>query len=568
MFVCIIFLISGCKDKDQLVQGLESGCKDQLVQEQEKAQPIGQISSPANSLGLSDANLNEFKVMSFNIRHNDANDPQSLDERKEIILQVIIENDPAIVGLQEFSNDWFEAWLPPKMESLGYDVYNPTDFSSPKAIFYKSDRFTRKDEGNFTVILSEQRSGTWVILEDVITNKQYFVSNSHWTTYLSSERVFTADKILDVIDEHSQGLPLIIFGDFNAQPGTPEITTIKDANGFDLVSTHSETGDTFHGWHAEGKSKLDWIFSSRDLGYLSTAVITTTYDGYWPSDHWPITATIVPAIFSDVTYDTHDVSSESTTRYYFVDVTGDRKADKIYLDSTHDSSHIRVYESNGDGTFSFLDSNTNGASQSSISFYYFADVTGDGKADMISWDRSYDSGQTRVYSSNGDGTFTSLDSNTNAASTDSSTRFYFADVTGDGMADMISWNPKHDSGHTQIYESNGDGTFSFLDSNTNGGSQSNNTTFYFADVTGDGAADKIYWNPGDYMGKLKIYLSNSDGSFDGPVYSLRGNSDTSITQYYFADINGDGKSDQIYWNRLESLGGHSQGTLKNYFSIF
>ena len=36
------------------------------------------------------------------------------------------------------------------------------------------------------------------------------------------------------------------------------------------------------------------------------------------------------------------------------------------------------------------------------------------------------------------------------------------------------------------------------------------------------------------------------------------------TRYYFADIDGDGKADQIRWNHQESPGGYSQGTLRNY----
>ncbi|MBD8487372.1 VCBS repeat-containing protein [Echinicola sp. CAU 1574] len=563
----------------------------------------------------------EIRTMSFNIKHDNVSDPLSLDDRKSLILQIITDNDPDIVGLQEFSNNWFETWMENEMTNLGYDIYTVTSTGTPKAIFYKANRFSRLDQGEFEVNLTETRNGTWAVLLDSFTNRSYFICNSHWTTVSSSERQIMANLVKSVVEQNAGGLPVIVLGDFNAQPGTPEISTIKNTTGSNsLVCSHHETGDTFHGWDGTGNSKLDWIFSSRDLAFTSSKVIETNYGGNWPSDHWPIMADFVPAYFGGANIDDQGISGSASTNYYFADVTGDGKVDKIYWNPTFDSGRTRVYGSNGDGTFSFLSSNTNGTSQSSQTTFYFADVTGDGKADKIYWNPTFDNGNTRVYKSNGDGTFDWLYSNPSGASTSSSNKFYFEDVTGDGKADLISWDPNDDSGHTRVYRSNGDGTFTFLDSNTNGTSQSSLTTFYFADVTGDGKADKIYWNPnfddghtriygsngdgtftfldsnttgasgvastrfyfadvtGDgkadkiywrpniYKGKIKIYPSNGDGTFDGPVYSLRGTSQSENTFFYFFDINGDEKADQIRWNKDEAPSGYSSGTLKNYFA--
>jgi len=49
--------------------------------------------------------------------------------------------------------------------------------------------------------------------------------------------------------------------------------------------------------------------------------------------------------------------------------------------------------------------------------------------------------------------------------------------------------------------------------------------------------------------------------FDGPAYSLRGTSQSENTVFYFADINGDGKADQVRWNF-----GENSGELRNYFA--
>ncbi|MDX9881079.1 MAG: FG-GAP-like repeat-containing protein [Prolixibacteraceae bacterium] len=563
---------------------------------------------------------NSIKVMSFNVRHHDDSDPQSLEERKDIIRQVILDNNPDIVGLQEYSDDWFQSWLTGQMTTAGYSAYQTTgEFGSPKVIFYKSSRFTRTDEGFFTMVYTENRSARWVILQDNVTDQEYFVLNTHWTTVSSAERQLNASDIIDGITENSQGLPLIIIGDLNAQPGTTEMTNLQEAK--DLVCAHNETGETFHGWDATGEYKIDYILYSRNLSFIDSKVVNTSYSGNWPSDHWPITSTFIPAIFGGAHYDIHGISGVASTKFYFADVTGDGKDDKIFWRPNYDNGCPRIFESNGDGTFTYKLSHSASASTLSTTFYYFADVNGDGKADMIKWDRTqnsgktlvyfatgngnfsatpvsdisgtsesssttfyfadvdgdgnadkiywnptYDSGHTRIFLSDGDGNFTFADSNSTGYSESTSTTYYFADVNGDGKADKIYWNPTYDSGHTRVFLSNGDGTFTFADSNSNGYSVSTLTTFYFADIDGDGKKDKIYWNPENYLGKIKVYRALGDGSFDDPIYSLRGTSESSDTQYFFADINGDGQDDQIRWNYAQSPEGYSQGTLKNYFA--
>ena len=114
-----------------------------------------------------------------------------------------------------------------------------------------------------------------------------------------------------------------------------------------------------------------------------------------------------------------------------------------------------------------------------------------------------------------------------------------------------------------VYLSDGDGTFTASSAFSNSGatSVSASTTFYFADINGDGRADKIYWRPDLYLGKIKAYYSTTGNTFDGPIYSLRGTSQSANTNFYYADITGDGKADQIRWDYAEN-----EGNLRNYFA--
>ena len=236
---------------------------------------------------------NEFVVTSFNLRNEVESDPQSLDERKWNILKVIIENSPDVLGVQEIAADWMSDWLSNQLNAEGYDKYlSSGQFGSPKIIYFKRTRFSLKAQGTFQMQFTDKRAGTWVILQENETKNRYFFCNSHWTTVSSEERVSTANIILDVVKKNYQGLPVIILGDFNAEPGAPEITTIKKGNGFNLFCAHGEKGDTFHRWKGTGEKKIDWILCSENLTVKNAGVITTSYDGFYPSDHWPVKATV------------------------------------------------------------------------------------------------------------------------------------------------------------------------------------------------------------------------------------------------------------------------------------
>ena len=316
--------------------------------------------------------------------------------------------------------------------------------------------------------------------------------------------------------------------------------------------TTASTATFNSSWKSPSTSynRLDYILASGgDMTTSDQLIDQSEYDGISPSDHFAVMATIRPAVFQPgSTTDAHGNVSSASTRLYFADVTGDGCADKISWNPTLLGGATQVFPSTCNGAFGAGVVNDNGGSASTGTSFYFADVNRDSCADKIYWNPTFDLGHTRVYLSNCDGTFRWTNSNDNGTSESAATRFFFADLTGDKCADKVYWNPTYDSGRTRIYLSNCDGTFAWSNSNTDAGvSQNSNAKFYFADVTGDGAADKIVWDPAAESGRTRVYTSNRNGTFTLLSAHTGGTSVVTETRLYFTDVNGDGRADKLFW---------------------
>lgn len=167
---------------------------------------------------------------------------------------------------------------------------------------------------------------------------------------------------------------------------------------------------------------------------------------------------------------------------------------------------------------------------------YFADVDGDGKADAIVSNRS------GVAVRLSDGTqflphqlwirepyFGSLPSGV---------ANYFADVTGDGKADAIVVNP------TGITVRRSDGTKFLSNELWTRESYYGGLGTYFADVDGDGKADAIVVNANG----ITVRRSDGSKFLSNELWTHEAYFGSIGNKVYFADVDGDGKADAIVIN--------------------
>jgi endonuclease/exonuclease/phosphatase family metal-dependent hydrolase len=266
--------------------------------------------------------------MSFNIRfsrgepqepatENDWNDPKF--PRRDRAIQVIRDTDPDLLGVQEARDlqvEHLREALPDyEFYGIGRDDGKTTgEFSG---IFFRKERFARKDAGSFWLSATPEKPGTsfytdpkavpriasWIRLLDNKSGREFVFLNMHWDHIDKTARVKSATLVRARLTALAGGLPLIVSGDLNTSEDGREYTEligVGDPSGRELVDTYRAVfprrmadESTFNHWQGttEG-SRIDFILATREFTPLSARIIRKAYDGRWPSDHYPISAAL------------------------------------------------------------------------------------------------------------------------------------------------------------------------------------------------------------------------------------------------------------------------------------
>jgi endonuclease/exonuclease/phosphatase family metal-dependent hydrolase len=496
----------------------------------------------------------QLKVMSYNIRHDCTRtesrtcktNERPLNDRIQGIKAIIDKYSPQVVGFQELENYFLKGTVKELFPTYNFFCYE--QYST--VLMWEKKYWILTDSGGINLSPSHRKT-SWVKLTRKSDSKEFLFVNSHFISSgngTDEEREESSRILLKFVTEASSArVPIILLGDFNSKPSSEAISIIEaDFQNIDPKGEQSTYSKNFNDIK-KGK-KLDYIFLSKNI-YYKNYKVAKERDRFnlFPSDHLPIICEIQECIPYQKNHLSLDYSLNKGTEIKFSDITGDNKSDFLTWNHTKHKGRLKIYLAKGDGTFSDPITDPNGWSEKAETKYYFADVNGDGKDDKIFWRYNYNKGRLKIYLAKGDGTFSDPITDPNGWSEKAETKYYFADVNGDGKDDKIFWRYNYNKGRLKIYLAKGDGTFSDPITDPNGWSEKAETKYYFADVNGDGKDDKIFWRYNYNKGRLKIYLAKGDGTFSDPITDPNGWSEKAETKYYFADVNGDGKDDKIFW---------------------
>jgi endonuclease/exonuclease/phosphatase family metal-dependent hydrolase len=184
-------------------------------------------------------------------------------------------------------------------------------------IYYLSDRFKKLDAGSFWLSATPEKPGTtfykardavpriasWVRLADNKSGREIFVLNMHWDHISIPAREQSARLVRTRLADLAEGLPAIVMGDLNSPEDSKAVTELVGATGtagrrlFDsfreAYPERTREESTFSAWNGRAAgSRIDFILHTDEFTPTAAAIVRTGYDGRWPSDHYPVTATL------------------------------------------------------------------------------------------------------------------------------------------------------------------------------------------------------------------------------------------------------------------------------------
>jgi endonuclease/exonuclease/phosphatase family metal-dependent hydrolase len=119
-------------------------------------------------------------------------------------------------------------------------------------------------------------------------NRYLLMANTHFD-FASEVQQKSAGLLMEFLKRFPKGIPQIITGDFNTNPDSPAHHCFK-SRGFGLIM-EGESVTTYHDFTGKETGRhIDWILYRNGLSPVFEQVIQDSFNGLFPSDHYPVRA--------------------------------------------------------------------------------------------------------------------------------------------------------------------------------------------------------------------------------------------------------------------------------------
>jgi endonuclease/exonuclease/phosphatase family metal-dependent hydrolase len=173
------------------------------------------------------------------------------------------------------------------------------------SIYYKKDFYKLLNSGDFWLSETPNIPGkgwdarccnricSWVYLQDVKSRKKFYVFNVHFDHQGVIARRESAKLIVQKITEIAANEPVVLTGDFNGNRASELYQILSSStiltDSYTGVKFPYENNASFNGFKTpRGMDVIDHIFITKHFTPTKWGILTDTYFGKYPSDHFPV----------------------------------------------------------------------------------------------------------------------------------------------------------------------------------------------------------------------------------------------------------------------------------------
>ncbi|WP_165026454.1 endonuclease/exonuclease/phosphatase family protein [Dysgonomonas sp. ZJ279] len=256
----------------------------------------------------------KMNVASFNLRYDNPGDGiDTWSNRKDMVTSLIQFHDFDVFGTQEGLINQIKAIAESDTYAyVGGGRDDGKEAGEHSAVFYKKERFELLDKGDFWFsqtpdvpsygwdAVKHRRICSWAKLKEKSSGKEFYFFSLHFDHQGVEARRESAKLLIDKIKAIAGNIPTICVGDFNSKPLDEPIQIIKradfvlDAREITKTPPYGTLG-TVSQFKMEPnmKDRIDYIWVTKGITVSRYATLNESQYGRFPSDHFPIMATVI-----------------------------------------------------------------------------------------------------------------------------------------------------------------------------------------------------------------------------------------------------------------------------------